>query len=364
MRKTVPLIAAIAMLFAVVAVIAMRPVERKQPPPFSPPAEGFQAAVGAVGLVEANTENIDINTAVSGLVVAVHVRAGDGVKAGQPLFSLDNRNLRAELQVRQSELAVARAQLERLERLPRPEDVPPAEARVQQARANFRNAEIQLRLIESVKDPRAIREEDLQQRRQAAKAAAAKLEEEKANLSLLEAGAWQRDLEIARAQVALAEAQVERAATDIDRLTMRAPVDGVVLQSKVRVGQYAETGSLATPLMILGNISPLHVRADVDEQDAWRVRQGAPAVASPRGEGSVRIPLEFVRFEPYVVPKKSLTGDPTERVDTRVLQVIYQVKDPSARLFVGEQVDVYIKAPAPPAAPRQPAGSAAPGGRQ
>jgi multidrug efflux pump subunit AcrA (membrane-fusion protein) len=342
MKKTVPLIAAIALLFAVTAVIAMRPVQHQEAPPSPPPAKQLDTAVGAVGLVEANTENIAISTAVSGLVTAVYARAGDQVRAGHPLFALDDRELRAELQVRQSELGFARSQLEKLQRLPRPEDIPPAEARVQEAQANFRDSQIQLELIERVKDRRAIREEDLQRRRQAVRAAEAKLEEAKAQLSLLRAGAWQRDLEIAQAQVVLAESRIKRVMTDIERLTMRAPVDGVVLQSSVRLGQYAQTGSLATPLMILGSVSPLHVRVDVDEHEAWRVREGAPAVASPRGNGSLRIPLQFVRFEPYVVPKKSLTGDSTERVDTRVLQVIYRIAAESSSLFVGQQVDVFL----------------------
>jgi hypothetical protein len=94
--------------------------------------------------------------------------------------------------------------------------------------------------------------------------------------------------------------------------------------------------------MILGSVTPLHVRVDVDEHDAWRVRGGAQAVASPRGNGSIRIPLEFVRFEPYVIPKKSLTGDSTERVDTRVLQVIYRIRDGEPSVYVGQQMDVYI----------------------
>ena len=94
--------------------------------------------------------------------------------------------------------------------------------------------------------------------------------------------------------------------------------------------------------MILGSVTPLHVRVDVDEHDAWRVRGGAQAVASPRGNGSTRIPLEFVRFEPYVIPKKSLTGDSTERVDTRVLQVIYRIRDGEPAVYVGQQMDVYI----------------------
>jgi hypothetical protein len=71
-----------------------------------------------------------------------------------------------------------------------------------------------------------------------------------------------------------------------------------------------------------------------------------------------RYPLSFVRVEPFVVPKKSLTGDTTERVDTRVLQVIYAC-DPTDRppLFVGQQVEVYIEA-APEPADRDPAGGA------
>jgi multidrug efflux pump subunit AcrA (membrane-fusion protein) len=350
------------MLFAVAAVIAMKPVQHKEAPPFPPPVKQLDAAVGAVGLVEANTENIAISTAVSGLVTAVYARAGDKVRAGQPLFSLDDRDLRAELQVRQNELNVARSQLEKLERLPRSEDVPPAEARVQEAHANFRDAKIQLDLIESVSDRRAIREEDLQRRRQAAKAAEAKLEEAKAELSLLKAGAWQWELDVARAQVRLAESEVERVITNIERLTMRAPVDGAVLQSNVRLGQFAPTGSLATPLMILGSVSPLHVRVDVDEHDAWRVREGAAAVASPRGNGSLRIPLQFVRFEPYVIPKKSLTGDSTERVDTRVLQVIYRIAAESSSLFVGQQLDVFLGGvqPGTPVTAESPVGGIAP----
>lgn len=345
MKKTVPLIAAMALVFAIGAVIAMKPVRHTESPPSPPPAANFESAVGAVGLVEPSTENIAISTAVSGLVTGVYVRSGDRVKAGQKLFSLDDRDLRAELQVRQSELRLARSQLEKLERLPRPEDVPPAEAHVQEAQASFADASIQLKLIESVTDRRAIREEDLQRRRQAAKAAEARLEQAKAELKLLKAGAWQSDIEIARTQVALAEVRVKSTETDIERLTMRAPVDGVILQSNVRLGQFAPTGTLGTPLIILGGTTPLHVRVDVDEHDAGRIREGAPAVASPRGNGSLRVPLEFVRFEPYVIPKKSLTGDSTERVDTRVLEVIYRVKDQNGPLYVGQQMDLYIETP-------------------
>jgi HlyD family secretion protein len=363
MKKTTPLIAAIAMIFAVGAVIAMKPVRHAEPPPFAPPTVKFESSVGAVGLVEANTENIDLSCAVSGMVTEVYVKAGDRVQQGQKLFSLDARDQQADLGVKGAALEAARARLAKLEEEPRVEDVPPAEARVREAQANLADAEVQVRLIESVTDRRAVREEDVQRRRLAYKAAQARLAEAEAQLALLKAGAWAPDVAVAKSEAAQAEAQLKQVEINVERLTTRSPIAGVILQNKVRLGQYAQCGPLSDPLIILGGVTPLHVRVDVDEDDAWRVRGGAPALASPRGEGSLKIPLEFVRFEPYVIPKKSLTGDSTERVDTRVLQVIYRVKDPKAPLHVGQQMDVYIETPVVASTFRQHPGSA-PGGGQ
>src|SRR5262252_5674186 len=345
MTKTVPLIAALAFIFAVGAVLAMKPVRRPEPPPSPPPTAKFESFVGAVGLVEANTENINVSCAVSGMVTELYVKAGDHVQKGQKLFSLDDRDLEAELTVKRTALNNARAQLAKLIAEPRPEELPPLEAKVTEAQALVADAEVQVELIESVTDSRAVRKEDVLRRRQNLEAAKARLAQAEKDLALAKAGAWGPDLEIARSQVAQAEAAVHQDEVNIRRLTTRAPLEGIILQNKVRLGQYAQCGPLSEPLMILGGVSPLHVRVDVDEHDAWRVRESGAAVGSPRGNGSLKIPLEFIRFEPYVIPKKSLTGDSTERVDTRVLQVIYRVKDQNAPLYVGQQMDVYIETP-------------------
>ena len=99
-------------------------------------------------------------------------------------------------------------------------------------------------------------------------------------------------------------------------------------------------------MIVLGRSKPLHVRVDVDEHEGWRVPAGARAVGHLRGNAELKTPLQFVRFEPFVVPKRSLTGDSTERVDTRVLQVIYRVERDDLPLFVGQQLDVFIDAEA------------------
>jgi HlyD family secretion protein len=346
-RALFPALAVVALTFGLASVLHSRPTRAATSPASDPPEATFAHSVAGVGLVEANTENIDVSCAVSGMVTETAAKAGDRVGQGQKLFSVDNRDLLADLAVKRAALDSARAQLAKLKAEPRPEELPPLEAKVTEAQALVADAEVQVQLIESVTDSRAVKREDVLRRRQNLEAAKARLALAQKDLALTKAGAWGPDLEIARAQVAQAEAGVRQDEVSIERLTTRAPIDGTVLQNKVRLGQYAQCGPLAEPLMIVGNLTPFHVRVDVDEYEASRVRQGASAVGSPRGDGAQKQPLEFVRFEPYVVPKKSLTGDSTERVDTRVLQVIYRVKNAKAPLYVGQQMDVYIEASTP-----------------
>lgn len=338
-----PIIAALILTFAIFAIVRSQPVHATVAPPSPPPTAGFEKSVGAVGLVEASSENIAVSLPVQGMVTQVYVKAGDRVAKGARLFSIDDRDLRAELALRRSSLAMAQAKLDKLLRSPRPEEIPPAEAKVKEAEELYQDADVQLKLMESVRDKRAIRDEDLLRRRIAVKTAGARLEQAKADLALLKAGAWQPDIEIARAEVNQAQGQVERVQADLERTLVTAPIAGEILQCKVRAGEYAQAAQLAQPLILMGATNQLNVRADVDEQDAWRVKRGAGAVASVRGDSSHRYGLHFVRFEPYVVPKKNLTGDSTERVDTRVLQVIFAL-DKSAPVYAGQQMDVFIDA--------------------
>jgi multidrug resistance efflux pump len=357
-KYLLPVLALVSLTFALSWTLAARPQHPATDPLAAPPVPSSQQAVAAVGLVEPETENVDISCPVSGLVTAVYVNAGDRVQAGQKLFSLDDRDLQADLRVKEAALEAAKAKLQKLEQQPRAEDVPPAEAKVREAQANVADAEVQMKLIESVQDRRAVREEDVQRRRIAYKAAQARLSEAQSQLALLKAGAWKPDIAVARSEVAQAEAQLKQVRTNIDRLTMTAPMDGVILQKKVRVGQFAQCGPATEPLMMMGGGANLNIRADIDENDAWRVRPNTAAVSYVRGDTKQQFPLEFVRFEPYVVPKKSLTGDSTERVDTRVLQAIYRISDPNAPVYVGQQMDVYIQTPLPSGTPSLPAGGA------
>ena len=156
-------------------------------------------------------------------------------------------------------------------------------------------------------------------------------------------------LATAKADLELGRAQLVQAEVVLDLLTVRAPRDGEILRQFMHEGEYATVAPSDpnTPSLLLGETARLQLRADVDEDSASRVIAGTPAVAYIKGMKSDPIPLRFVRIEPYITVKKSLTGDSTERVDTRVLQVIYQFDKTKVPVYVGQQMDVFIDG-APP----------------
>lgn len=354
----IPLLAIAGVLFAVYTVVAgARPPEAK-PPVIEPPKAPFSAFVAGSGLVEASSQNIAVGAPVGAVVERVAVTVGDSVKKGDVLFELDPRELRAELVSREAAVVVAQAQLDQLLEGTRPEEIPPAEARVLEAEAAQRaaqalldEAQSQLSRAEAMEDARSLSVEEIARRRFAVTAAQARvaqavagMAEAQAQVTLLRAGTWAPAIAVARTRVAEAQAAVEAVKIELDRRIVRAPIDGRVLQSNIRAGEYAPAGALATPLMMVGSVIPLHVRIDVDEHEAWRVKPGARAEAFVRGNKDIRTVLTFVRYEPFVIPKRSLTGESTERVDTRVLQVLYSFDPKDLPIFVGQQMDVYIEA--------------------
>jgi multidrug resistance efflux pump len=337
-----PVVGVLMLVFAVYHVVRAQQTAPKADPLISPAKSPFERTVAGTGMVEAETENISIGAPLPGLVVKLDVRVGDKVKCGQPMFRLDDRNLLAELAARKANLLSAQAQLDRLRAMPRAEDVPPAEARVNQAEANLVDLKDQQdRMIETAKrTPGAVTEQEVIHRKQAYEAGKYDLAKAAADLATIKAGAWKADISVAEAAVAQAEAAVKQTEIELDRLVIRASVTGEVLQVNVRLGEYVGTPPNQA-LIVLGGTGK-NVRVDVDENDLARFREGLPAKALRRGDTQHEIPLRFVRVEPYVIPKKSLTGGTTERVDTRVLQVIYAVEKSQVPLYVGQQLDVFL----------------------
>lgn len=323
------------------ATVAASPVAKLPPPPASP----FRTSIACTGIVEPRSESLQIATEIAGVVVEVPITPGDNVEQGAVLFRLDDRDANARLQTAKASLASAVDRRDRLARLPRPESLPPLRAAVSEAEALLASARNEASRLRSASDARAVASIELERQEFAANAAASRLAKAQAELAETIAGAWEPDLKLADADVQIERAKVREIETELARLVVRAPTSGRVLERNVRVGQFAEPRNLSEPLVVLGDTSVLHVRVDIDETEAWRFSDGAPAVAMVRGNPSLTADLTFERSEPVVAPKKSLTGASTERTDTRVLRVIYAVSKGGAPLRVGQLLDVRIQAP-------------------
>ena len=340
-----PILALAGVLFATYSVVTSSKPKPPADPVAQPALAPFETYIAGSGIVESASENISIGTLIPGVVTDVSVKVGTKVKAGEILFRIDDRELAAQLAIKQAALVTASEELKKLKAQPRAEDLPPAEAKVVEAQANLADVSNQLKLYESVPDKRAVMEDEMSRRRFAVQTAEAKVKGAQADLQRIQAGAWAPDLAVAQAEVASAEAQIQSIRIEQDRRIVRAPIDGQILQVKIRTGEYAPAGALDTPLMMIGNVDVLHVRVDIDENDAWRLKPDRKARASVRGNRDLACDLSFVRIEPFVVPKRSLTGDSSERVDTRVLQVLYSFPRDVIPVYVGQQMDVSIDAP-------------------
>jgi HlyD family secretion protein len=347
-------IIALAMLAFAIQHIRTRQRETPQvPPPIAPATSPYLHRVAGAGLVEAATENLSIGTQMPGIVERVVVKVGQRVHSTDPLFELDTRQIRAQIVALEARLASARAELAKQDQLPRPEDIPPVVAQREEAEAAVLQWEDEYARQERLSKGKATTDSSLVTARQKLAGARAQFHRMQAEEARLRAGAWEPDKVLARAAVALAEAEVAQLQTQLDRHLVRTPklmddagaVELEVLQVNIRSGEAVDNLS-GRSLIMLGDVRRKHVRVDIDEHDVPRFRQDGAATGVLRGDGETKFPLKFVRVEPFVLPKKSLTGDNTERVDTRVLQVVYEVTSGADTIFVGQQMDVFIELPA------------------
>jgi HlyD family secretion protein len=338
-----PLLAAGALAYTAWHVARTSQATPQTDPIVAPPTAPFATTVAGVGLVEPRSENIEVAAIVPGTVAEVAVRVGDPVRAGDVLFRLDDRQRRSELAVQEAQFAEAVSTLRRWEQMPRPEDIPASEARVRRFEADLAMRDDQLRRARQLAGQDVITDQELVEREQAYHATRAELAQAEAEHARLLAGAWEADLAVARSQVDAARQLVEQARVELDRLVVRAPIAGQILKVDVRPGEYVGTPP-GQPLIVLGDVSRLHVRVDVDEQDLPRFAPGMSGQGFVRGDALTPLALSFVRVEPFTEPKRSLTGAGDERIDTRVLQVIYAIDAMPRTVYVGQQIDVYLDA--------------------
>ncbi len=316
--------------------------------PLTPPPESpYAHTIAASGIVEAAGENQNLSATVPGVMTKLFVHQGQKVKRGDPLYQIDPRDQQAALDNAAANVAKSQAAVTAAESTVQTEQaaVNSAAAAIASAKATYDNAaqiatrdtQLHQQAILSDQDyTTAVNTRDADHavwQQQIALLAQAKAQQKNAEAALAEQRA---DLQ---ALIAVRDQQ----RVMLGQLIVRAPRDGTVLQINNYPGEYISSTPTTVPILF-GDTGALQVRVDVDEINASHVRPGAAAVANLKGNSTRSFPLKFVRIDPYMIPKQSLTGNNNERVDVRVLEVIYSFDPPSFPVYAGQQVDVFMDA--------------------
>lgn len=298
-------IAIFGILLGLGAAFFMKLRPKSEPPAFTPASNPYRSGIYANGIIESaqkNGANVNIYPEVSGTVLKIFVHEGQQVKAGEPLLALDDSVQRSATESAKASIAVAEATL-----------------------ANVQAQYAKLKASWSL-DSRSVSKDALDTASNAVRSAKANLE--------------------------LARKQYDAANALLGKYTLQSRSDGTILSINTSVGSYISnqggydsyTGGFS-PVIVMGNAdNALQVRCYVDEILIQRLPKPDRMSASMSIRGTtIKVPLTFERFQPNVTPKIELSSQRTERVDVRVLPVIFGFKKPAnLTLYPGQLVDIYI----------------------
>jgi HlyD family secretion protein len=301
----------------------------------------FPTYISGVGIVEPESGNINISSFFNRIVEKVDVSANEKVEKGDVLFELYHNDLLAQLRIKQQEYEKALTNLHKLQALPRDEDLTISKEVLNKAQSVLNESKAQYDMVSNLSNPHAISKEEQDKRLYGYQQAEAELKKAQSEYLKVKSGAWPPELKIAQHEVDQVKADVDAIELEIQRTYIKSPLNGTVLKINIHEGETLDPNKTA---IILGNIDELYLRVSIDQFNLMRFNPNSPAVAFRQGDHSNGFPLKFIHVDPIMVPKKYLTNDVNEKVDTHVFEIVYSIEKKDAPLIIGEQMDVYIDA--------------------
>jgi HlyD family secretion protein len=337
--RTVVAIGALLSVLMLVQAHARRTTNPAVAAPAPPGVEG--ALVAAPGRIEPSSEEIHVAAQLVGRLTAVRVTEGALLRRGEVLATIDDSEYAARLASTKARAAEAAATLDRIVNGARDEERREAGAMLEEARALVEMKRAEWARREQLLAGGVISRDEAERSEKELQAAEGRHEAARQRYALITADARGEDVRRAQAALDVARADVAAADSAMAKCVIRSPIDGVVLRLYVRSGENAST-SPDQPVATVADISTLHIRAEVDEADIGRVRVGQAVWATATAYGEERFRGRVVRIGQMLGRKKIVLDTPTERVDTKVLEVLI-VLDPGQRLPIGLRVDTYFE---------------------
>lgn len=298
--------------------------------------------IAGPGRVEPCSEDIKIGSELSGRLKSVNVEEGDAIHRGEVLAELENADYRAEVESARANAVAKEAALRKVINGARHQERAEAWSSVDEAKAVMENAQSELRRRQELFKAGVVSREELDRYASDAGVAKAKYEAAVQQHALVDDHAREEDRSLAEADVKLAAAQLDEAEARYEKTLVRSPIDGIVLRKHHRSGESVSNSSTTPdPILTIGDRKTLRVRVDVDETDVSRVRVGQRAYVTADAYGTQKFWGHVVRVGQQLGPKNVRTDEPTEKVDTKILETLVEL-DSGSQLPDGLRVDAFI----------------------
>ena len=341
-NRTVVLIGVAVFLLAVSLVLASRRAHVNAAAATAAPAIHSPALIAGPGRVEPYSEDIKIGSELSGRLKSVFIEEGDAIHRGQVLAELENDDYRAQVESARASVVAKEAVLRKVINGARHQERDEAWSSVNEASAVMENAQSEWHRRLELFTAGVVAREELDRYAREADVAKAKYQAAVEQHSLLDDHAREEDRSLAEADLQLAKSQLEEAQARYEKTFVRSPIDGSVLRKHHRSGESVSNSStVPDPILTIGDRTTLRVRVDVDETDVGKVRAGQKAYVTADAFGKQKFWGRVVRVGQQLGPKNVRTDEPTERVDTKILETLVEL-DPGTQLPDGLRVDAFI----------------------
>ena len=305
-------------------------------------AQNTPRLIAGPGRVEPSSEDIKIGSELSGRLKVVNVEEGDAIRRGQVLAELENADYRAQVESAHANVIAKQAVLRKVINGARRQERDEAWSSVNEAKAVMENAKSELRRRQELFSAGVVSREELDRYAREADVAQAKYESAVQQHALVDDHAREEDQSLAEADLKLAQAQLDEAQARYDKTFIRSPIDGSVLRKHHRSGESVSNSStVPDPILTIGDRKTLRVRVDVDETDVSKVNVGQRAYVTADAFGKQKFWGHVVRVGQQLGPKNVRTDEPTEKVDTKILETLVEL-DSGSQLPDGLRVDAFI----------------------
>jgi HlyD family secretion protein len=299
--------------------------------------------VSGPGLVEPVSEDIKVGSELSGKLREVLVEEGDRVHAGQLVAVLENADLKAQIQIAAAQVKQNEAEVRKTVNGARAQERREAFLTVEENQAVLENARAEMERHNQLFAAGIISREDNERYAREFQVAKAKFEEVQQHHALINDRPREEDIAAAEAALEVAKAQLAEAEARCEKTLIRSPIEGMVLRKHHRSGESVSNSStVPDPIVTIGDNSVLRVRVDVDETEVAQVRVGQPAYVTADAYRTQKFTGRVIRVGNELGHKNIRTDEPTERVDTKILETLIQL-DPGTQLPDGLRVDAYIR---------------------